>query len=281
MPRSNRWKEYPLPPNWDERYDPSTKLNEPHGRIHGLGIMTMISEGNRSVKLSHASRTNSIVNKFLAKSYEPKHDQLQRRRKSSSTSRKSNARRVRRCNMELHSCSSPLSPAVNSAHVSCQPRHHSSHLVAIANPGSIKDDAALGEVVVGERVPKHEVVKQSTPVPEARELCLAPLHVESAPAQDDARGTRGLKTFHSKADGNPKRICEVFEHCRLSKPNKAVILSSLLIWAKGPDQSLLCRRIPARGPDLSLGRGPNPSLVRGPNPALLRKNQPQALSSAP
>lgn len=112
-----------MPSNWEERYDPSTKLNyfvdhakkraswtDPRTWYYDNDVTStggetnlrennnealsdrpynfLSSEGNRSVKPSYASKTNSIVNKFLAKSYEPKHDQLQRRRKSSSTSRK-------------------------------------------------------------------------------------------------------------------------------------------------------------------------------------------------
>ncbi|EUB65123.1 hypothetical protein EGR_00392 [Echinococcus granulosus] len=276
MPKSNRWKEYPLPSNWEERYDPSTKLNYfvDHAKKRASWTDPRTWYYDNDVT-STGGETNLRENNNEALSDRRFLVYVATNRNMISYNEDVNP------HQPLEKVMQALSPTATSAHVSCQLRHHSSHRVATANPGSIKDDATLGEVVVGERVPKHEVVKQSTPVPETRELCLAPLHVGSAPAQDDVKGTRGLKTFHSKGDGNPERICEVLEHCRLSKPNKAVILSSLLIRAKGPDQSLLCRRIPARGPDPSLGRGPNPSLVRGPNPALLRKNQPQALSSAP
>ncbi|VDK37924.1 unnamed protein product [Taenia asiatica] len=164
-------------------------------------------------------------------------------------------------------------------YTSFQPLHHISHCGAPANLGLVKDGAALGEIVVGEKVPENEVVKQLISVPETGELCLTPLHTlifssrEPASTQGSFKGTKSPKSSCSEAGGNSGPICEVLEHRQLGKPKKAVILSGLLIKARGPDQSLLCRRIPARGPDPSLRRGPNPSLVHGPNPALLRKNQ--------
>ncbi|KAL5970166.1 hypothetical protein TSMEX_002073 [Taenia solium] len=229
---------------------------------------------NASIKLSCASKTNSIVKKFLMELYELKHHQLQRRNKSSSTTRKSSVRKNRERSVGSKSCSPPPFSIAAPTHTSFQPLHHISHCGAPANLGSIKDGAALGELVVGEKVPKHEVVEQLISVPETGELCLTPLHTEPASTQGSVKGTRSPKSSYFEAGGNSGPICEVLEHRQLGKPKKAVILSGLLIQARGPDQSLLCRRIPARGPDPSLRRGPNPSLVHGPNPALLRKNQP-------
>ncbi|VDM27582.1 unnamed protein product, partial [Hydatigera taeniaeformis] len=96
---------------------------------------------------------------------------------------------------------------------------------------------------------------------------------EPASTQSDVSGAQSPNKSYSEVGGNSEPIFGLIEHCHLDKPKKTVTLSDLLIQAKGPDRSLLCRRILARGPDLSLHRGPNSSLANGPNPALLRKNR--------
>ncbi|KAL5112175.1 hypothetical protein TcWFU_005534 [Taenia crassiceps] len=281
MPRSNCWEKYPLPPNWEKKYDSGTNLNAGDSLRRNddeiffecpcnFPSSTDSPERNASVELSCAPKTDSIVKKFLSEGYEVKQYQLQRRTKSS-TSRRSRVRKARGRNVDSESSSPPPFSVAPPTHT-CQPLHYASHCGMSANLESMKDCTVLREVVAGQEISKHGVGEHLIALPETGELRLALLHIGSASPQDTVKRTQSPKSSYPGAGGNSDPIFEALEPFPSGRSKKAAILSGLLIQTRGPNQSLLCRRTSAKGPDPSLHRGPNSLLVHGPNPAL-RENR--------
>ncbi|KAM7541567.1 hypothetical protein Aperf_G00000031459 [Anoplocephala perfoliata] len=208
-------------------------------------------------------------------SYNPKHDQSQRRHRFSSlTSRKSNSRKQFAKNAETQSFSSSPAPTTSSARMQSQSlkadsRRDTTH-------GSLKKKKKdIANILSPKSEPRSEKKPTSClqSVPEPEEVHNSPAFSQLESESDKTTETKPRSSVeYAINEGETKRE-ESQERKELNKSGRSFTRSSLLIQAMGPNRSLLIQRTPAQGPNPAFHRGRDLTLAKGHNPSILLKNQ--------
>ncbi|KAM3188350.1 hypothetical protein ACTXT7_000471 [Hymenolepis weldensis] len=268
MPDSKLWKLYPLPPNWEEKYDATTKL---HYYIDHVNQKTTWTDPR---SWYYDKDCNSGVEHTTIQEFTADASMIQ------------NAiSRIRDQNLLRRLLASQL--LVPSAVVSSSARNQRQSLSPKARPrDTISVDASLkkkksdfpspfsSSPQTDSRSERRAIANHFKSVPETEEMELS-----TSTAKSDSRPHKIIESIKSapsdtkQAVGSKIKKKETQKQKDSSKPSRPTAHSSLYIQAMGPNYSFLVQRIPAKGPNPEFHKGHNPALVKGPNPALLIKNR--------